>query len=251
VPPQGFHPRDYAALGDSYAAGEGLAPFEADSGDCHRSASAYPRLLAAQEGAALDFAACTGATVSDVLVQVASVDPAADLVTVMVGGNDLGFGRVVAHCLVDPQPCSSVDAEVESALTRLGPALEDLYRQIRARAPQARLLVVGYPQLVADPAQSNLDTCPSLASPLPGRRVDAADSRWLREKGVRLSTVIEGAAKAAGATYVDVVAGFAGHEACSADPWLTGVLLNDLQGSFHPTVAGQAALARLVTRALA
>ena len=65
-----------------------------------------------------------------------------------------------------------------------------------------------------------------------------------------MSTVIGDAAKAAGATYVDVAADFAGHEACSADPWLTGVVLTDLQGSFHPTAAGQAELARLVVRAL-
>lgn len=203
-------------------------------------------------GPQLTFLACTGATVADVLTaqQLGAVDPASDLVTITVGGNDLGFGEVVGHCLLDPQPCSSIDAQVEEALNRLGPALEDAYRQIRARAPAARLVVVGYPQLVADPATANVDTCPAMASPLPGRRVDAADARWLREKGARLSTVIGGAAKAAGATYVDVATDFAGHEACSADPWLTGVVLNDLGGSFHPTVSGQAELGRLVVRAL-
>lgn len=166
-----------------------------------------------------------------------------------MGGNDLGFVEVVAHCLLDPQPCSSLDAQVEASLDRLGPTLEDAYRQIKVRAPAARLVVVGYPQLVADPAKANLDTCPAMASPLPGRRVDAADGRWLREKGTRLSAVMAGAAKAAGATYVDVATDFAGHEACSADPWLTGVVLNDLRGSFHPTQAGQAELGRLVVRA--
>jgi len=200
----------------------------------------------------LTFLACTGATVADVLGarQLGALDPASDLVTVTVGGNDLGFGEVVAHCLLDTQPCSSIDAQVEASLDRLGPTLEDAYRQIRARAPAARLVVVGYPQLVADPAKADLDTCPATASPLPGRRIDAADGRWLRDEGTRLSAVIGGAAKAAGATYVDATAAFAGHEACSADPWLTGVVLNDLEGSFHPTAAGQAELSRLVVRAL-
>src|SRR5436190_1411556 len=45
-------PTRYAAVGDSYAAGEGLIPFEPDSGPCHRSASAYPRLVAAQQSSA-------------------------------------------------------------------------------------------------------------------------------------------------------------------------------------------------------
>jgi lysophospholipase L1-like esterase len=247
-----FRPKNYAALGDSYAAGEGLAPFDADSGPCHRSPSAYPRLVANQEGSALDFAPCTGATVSDVAGgQLPTVDANADLVTVTVGGNDLGFARVVATCLVAAPSCSTLDAEVEASLTALGPKLEDAYRQIKARAPQARLMVVGYPQLVADPAKVDLDACPALASPLPSRRIGADDGRWLREKGDRLSAVTAGAARSVGASYIDMTRAFAGHEACSADPWLTGVVLTDLQASFHPTVAGQVELARLVTGALA
>jgi lysophospholipase L1-like esterase len=182
---------------------------------------------------------------------VSTVDPASDLVTVTVGGNDVEFAKVVATCLLSPEPCSSLDGEVEASLTRLGPVLTDAYRQIRARATGARLLVVGYPQLVPDPTKADVDTCPALASPLPGRRVDAVDSRWLRDKGARLSAVISAAAKAAGATYVDVAADFAGHEACTPNPWLTGVVLTDLQGSCHPTAAGQAELARLVVGALA
>jgi lysophospholipase L1-like esterase len=247
-------PRIYAALGDSYAAGEGLPPFEADSGRCHRSPSAYPRLVAAQEGPTLDFVPCTGATVDAVVRtggQLDSVDHASDLVTVTVGGNDVGFATVVGDCVVDVDPCSHLDAQVEASLAKLGATLEAAYRQIKARAPGARLLVVGYPQVVADPSKVAYDNCAAVNTPIPGRRIDADDARWLRDKGARLSDVIGRAARAAGASYVDVAGDFAGHEACSADPWLTGVVLTDLMSSFHPTVAGQAELARLVTRALA
>lgn len=247
-------PRIYGALGDSYAAGEGLAPFEADSGNCHRSPQAYPRLVAAQEGSTLDFAPCTGATVDMVVRaggQLSTIDPQSDLVTVTVGGNDVGFAEVVGDCVIDADPCSHLDAQVEASLAALGPKLESAYRQIKAQAPKARVLVVGYPQVVADPAKVNFDNCPAVNTPLPGRKITADDATWLRQKGTRLAQVIEGAAKAAGASYVDVASDFAGHEACAADPWLTGVVLTDLKASFHPTVAGQAELARLVTRALA
>ncbi len=247
-------PRIYAALGDSYAAGEGLPPFEADSGSCHRSPSAYPRLVAAQEGSALAFAPCTGARVPDVVGppgQLASVDPTSDLVTVTIGGNDVGFASVVGECVVGAEPCSHLDAQVEASLAALEPTLEAAYRQIRARAPSARLLVVGYPQVVADPARVDLDTCPAVGTILPSRRITAEDARWLRAKGDRLSDVVSRAARAAGASYVDVSSDFAGHEACAPDPWLTGVVLTDLKSSFHPTAAGHAELARLVTRALA
>ena len=243
----------YAALGDSYASGEGLAPFEPDARGCHRSPLAYPRLVAAATGGPeLAFVACAGSTVADVLGtrQLGALDPASDLVTVMVGGNDAGFADVVGACVIDPTPCRGLDAEVEATLARLGPTLEDAYRRIQARVPGARVLVVGYPQLVADPATANVDTCPAVASPLPGLRVTADDARWLRDKGARLSAVLGGAAKAAGVQYVDVAAGFAGHEACSSDPWLSGVVLTDIAASFHPTAVGQAELARLVERVI-
>jgi lysophospholipase L1-like esterase len=249
-----LRPQRYVALGDSYASGEGLSPFEADSGECHRSPSAYPRLVAAGVGGPqLSFLACTGATVSDVLGagQLGAMDPKADLVTVTVGGNDAGFVPVVGSCVIEVAPCSSHDAAVRASLAGLGDTLEAAYRRIRARAPGARLLVVGYPQVVADPANVDFATCPAVASPLPGLRIDAADATWLREKGAELSDVVRRAAKAAGATYVDVAPAFAGHEACTADPWLTGVVLVDLKSSFHPTLAGQAELARLVTGAIA
>jgi lysophospholipase L1-like esterase len=251
LPP--LKPTIYAALGDSYAAGEGLPPFEPDAGACHRSPSAYPRVVAAEEGATLDFAACSGATVDDMLAngQLTSVDPASDLVTVTVGGNDVGFANVVGACAADTEPCRRLDAGVEAALGQLGPSLERAYRRIKARAPAARVVVVGYPQVVPDPAKVDLDGCPAVGTILAGRRITADDARWLREKGARLSDVVATAARSAGASYVDVAADFAGHEPCTADPWLTGVVLNDLKASFHPTVAGQAELARLVTKALA
>jgi len=247
---QPFHPRIYAAVGDSYAAGEGLPPFEADSGRCHRSPSAYPRVVAAQEDSTLGFTACTGATVADLNGQLQSVGPATDLITITVGGNDAGFATVVGDCLIATEPCSRLDAQVETALTQLAPALEAAYGRVKARAPKARLLVVGYPQVVADPSKVDIDGCPAVATPLPGRRITADDARWLRQKGDRLTEMIRTAAKAAGGSYVDVAGDFAGHEACSTEPWLTGVVLVDLKASFHPTVAGQAELARLVTAAL-
>lgn len=249
-----LRPQRYAALGDSYASGEGLRPFEADSGACHRSPVAYPRVTAAGVGGPqLTFLACTGATVADVVGagQLGAMDTAADLVTVTVGGNDAGFVSVVGECVIGADPCSRLDAQVEASLAGLGARLEAAYRQIRARAAKARLVVVGYPQVVADPATVDFTTCGAVASPLPGLRIDAADATWLRQKGAELSDVVRRSAKAAGATYVDVAADFAGHEACTADPWLTGVVIVDLKSSFHPTVAGQAELARLVSSALA
>lgn len=245
--------RRYSAVGDSYASGEGLSPFEADSGRCHRSPRSYPGVVAGQEHAVLSFVACTGATVPDVVGpggQIGSVDPDADLVTVTIGGNDAGFAIVVGDCVAGPVPCARLDGEINANLAKLEPTLEAAYRQLRQRAPHARLVVVGYPQVVADPATVDLDTCKAVGTPVVDRRITGDDARWMRDKGAQLSGVIAKAAQAAGARYVDVAAAFAGHEACSAQPWLSGFLLTDLEASFHPTATGQAELAKLVTRAV-
>ena len=121
---------------------------------------------------------------------------------------------------------------------------------MRARAPSARLVVVGYPQLVGDPDGAggiDVESCPSLVAPLGGGlRVDGNEVRWLREKGDRLAGVIRAAATAAGAVYVDSAAAFAGHEACTPEPWVAGIVVPQVALSFHPNAAGHEAMARLL-----
>jgi hypothetical protein len=104
----------YAALGDSYSSGEGLAPYEPGTDDpsqmntCHRSDEAYPQLLdsARQLGPTL-FAACSGAVTdnlinalnTDVPAQISEIPANVKTVTLTIGGNDAGFSSVVKKCL--------------------------------------------------------------------------------------------------------------------------------------------------------
>ena len=248
----------YLALGDSYTAGEGLPPFDTSTPGCHRSEVAFPRLVRVGTATDATSRACSGATTAEVLEreqhpgvgpQIDAVTPGTDLVTVTVGGNDLGFATVMSDCVFGRLPCSRLDAQVERALARLGPRLERLYGDVRRRAPDARLVVVGYPQLIADPDGHDVGSCPGLVGPLSGGlRIDAGEVRWLREKGDRLATVVRAAASSAGAAYVDSAAAFAGHEACTPDPWMSAVAVPEVALSFHPNAAGHAELARLVSR---
>ena len=56
----------YVALGDSYSSGVGTRSYISDGTSCQRSVYAYPALIAAAQGYALNFRACSGATVADV-----------------------------------------------------------------------------------------------------------------------------------------------------------------------------------------
>lgn len=78
----------YTALGDSYSSGVGTRTYYSDSGSCYRGPNAYPVKVAAQLGAPLTFAACSGARVADVQNQLGSLSTSTAFVTVSVGGNE-------------------------------------------------------------------------------------------------------------------------------------------------------------------
>ncbi len=238
----------YISLGDSFPAGVGLPD---SCGPCGRSPSAYPNLLARSTPLLPSLHACSGATTEDVLErarqpgegrQVDWLAPDTDVVTITIGGNDVGFARVVGACLSGGEPCSRLDREVDARIAALRVRLDAVNEEIRRRLPSARLLVVGYPQLVADPDEAKLQGCGDLG---------AEEARWLREEGEALDAAMRQSAEAAGARYVDAAGAFAGHEACSTDPWITGVVAGDIGASFHPNRAGHEALAGLVRAELA
>ena len=142
-------PLDYDALGDSFAAGVGVLP---NDGPCGRSQAAYAVQIDGRMKIDLDdFVACGGATTASLVSggQLAALDADTDLVTLTIGGNDIGWGTVVTACLggTDAQ-CAATVAASRAAITMLLPArLDSVYAQIRAGAPSAHVVVTGYPRL--------------------------------------------------------------------------------------------------------
>jgi lysophospholipase L1-like esterase len=247
----------YVSLGDSFPAGDGLA---GATGPCRRSPGAYPNLVAQRASLLPLLRACSGATTGDLLDRGRNPDEGrqldwlatdTDVVTLTVGGNDVGFGRVVGACLTGGTPCSRLDGDVDRSISSLEERLEAVNGEIRRRSPSARFLVVGYPHLVADPRDVDLAACREAGmSASPAARITADEAQWLREKGEALNDVMRRSAEVVGARYVEVTSAFAGHEVCAPAPWMTGVVEADIGASFHPNPAGHEALARLVTAVL-
>jgi lysophospholipase L1-like esterase len=222
----------YAALGDSYAAGVGAGAYDPVSAACHRSTRSYPELWRAANGPAdFLFAACDGATTADVeRDQVPRVPADATLVTLTVGGNDLGFGDAVIACL---QPlttdayCDSVLDESERRLREEIPGrLDTLYRALDAEAPAARVVVTGYPRMLG-----TADTC------LIGTAARRARFNALTDAA---DDLIERQAVKQGFRFADVRTAFDGHGVCrgGADEWIHPITL-PLWESYHPRAAGQ------------
>ena len=214
---------DYVALGDSYSAGVGAPGM---SGLCLRSEQGYPPLWAEEiDAGSFRTVACFGAETDDVrTLQTWALGPSTDVVTLSVGGNDVGFASTMLTCtLASVSSClDTVDEARRKIRDELPADLERTYAAVRDRAPSAEVLVLGYPRLFEESA------CPG--GPALAKRQalnDAADD---------LSAATAAAAREAGFRYVDVRGVFAGHGVCGSDPWINRAALS--VGAFHPNAAG-------------
>jgi lysophospholipase L1-like esterase len=219
----------YVALGDSYAAGVGAGAYDGDSGDCRRSTAAHPVLWAERNApASFTFVACLGAVTTDVLNdQLGALDSDTSLVTLSIGGNDAGFADTMETCVLrGTDACLSAVAAASGYIRDTLPGrLDAVYDAIGARAPDAEVVVLGYPRLY----ELNGD-CPLGIAEESRAAVNGASDL--------LGEVIGKRAADHGFTYGDVRAAFTGHEICSGDAWLHSVTW-PLDDSYHPTAAGQ------------
>jgi len=252
----------YVALGSSMAAGPGIGPRAAGAPRWSgRSARNYPHLVAERlnldPGRNFVDVTLSGATTAHALVdqqrgappQITALDGSETLVTVTIGGNDVGYvpllmaaalpvaarrlpllgGRISE--LLDREARDRALADVFDSLCAVGNAL-------RQRSPAARIFFVDYLTL--------LPPAGAPAPPLSG--ADAGVGRHVAETLERLT------ADAAAATGCEVVrAGEASrdHHAWSAEPWTTtparyGVPIPGRPAPLHPNAAGMRAVAGLV-----
>lgn len=222
---------NYVALGDSYASGTGTREYFEDSGECYRSPKAYAQLWADANGVdSFAFDACSGAVTDDVLAnQLGSLSADTTLVTISIGGNDIGFADVIQDCLLGTNDgCDAAVSEGEDkAQNELPAKLDATYAEIAAAAPNAEVVVVGYPQLNE----------PTGACGIPG--FSETKRQRINAGADVLSAVISERAEAAGFTYADARSAFEGHGVCSDSEWVNGPS-NPLRESFHPNVDGHA-----------
>jgi lysophospholipase L1-like esterase len=248
----------YVALGSSMAAGPGIRPRAAGapwwSG---RSARNYPHLVAEQLNLALVDVTFSGATTAHLLAdrqhgappQVTALDGSETLVTVTIGGNDVGYipllmaaslphaarrlpllgGRIAE--LLDPDARDRALAEVFDSLCAIG-------RALRQRAPGARVFFVDY--LTVLPADA------------PAPPLSAAEADLGRHVAATLERLTADAAAGTGCEVVRAAAASRHHHAWSTEPWTTrpGVPLPGRPAPLHPNGAGMRAVAELLLNRL-
>jgi lysophospholipase L1-like esterase len=251
----------YVALGDSYASGEGVTPFLPDSdralpqNRCHRSTRAYSQLLADSPGfpPAHEFWACSGARLGNFHPgqgqwrepgQLEHLNADTELVTLSVGGNDLQFALVVGACFLTRNCQDSLGAVARMLLQHTEERLADLYREVLSRAWRAQVYVIGYPRFVVDR--------PTTLCQLAGLSV--LEAHWLNREVTATDDALHGVVDQVADPrlhYVSTLDAFAGGEACGRTGSLVrGPVPLHPEFSFHPTAAGQAALAQRIKEAV-
>lgn len=246
----------YVALGDSYTAAP-LVPPTDTSTLCLRSEVNYPALVAeAMPGTVLTDVSCSGASTRDTTTrqvgrggsvppQFDALRPGTDLVTIGLGGNDENlFAGTLGNCVQvaahdpDGMPCTEAAAggrDLDRMLRRIRANVAAVVDGVQQRSPHARVLVIGYPQLI--PATGTCEDLP----------LATGDYPFARTINEGLADAVEGAADDAGVEFVDLWAPSAGHDICSEDPWINGrVTSAETALAYHPLAVEQQAVADLI-----
>lgn len=252
----------YVALGDSYTSAPSVGESTGPTG-CGQSENNYPHLVAAQLDLDLTDVSCGGAqtihvTEPQTVVGGGSVPPQADalgpetdLVTLGIGGNDDNYFAGLLTCVSqgaqdpDGSPCTEFIGSLgprEEALAGLRANVVDKVGAtidvVVERAPEARVLVVGYPHLA--PAEERCDQFP----------VAEGDVALVGELVELLSDAVRQAAQEHEVEYVDRYTPTEGHDACASDAWVAGASPTAPGVPFHPYAAEQEAAAAAVVEVI-
>jgi hypothetical protein len=272
----------YVALGDSYSSGEGAGQYgwnsQLPNDNCDRSPNAYGPLLDSDRALGpLTFVACSGAITADMFdpnhegninintnqpedPQLNALTADTKTVTLTMGGNDVGFGHVLAQCLfgeitslyhIGHAGCAHDTSLTETVYSRLR-ALEgtgsattpggekihsllSILEAIHSRASKAKIYLAGYPRLFGSfkgecgVGTIYVNNVPVIGYGAVAVKITGSDAAWLNQTGSLLMQVVNDAVASAQmegipVTAVDPNPEFASHRLCdTGTSWIFGV----------------------------
>jgi GDSL-like Lipase/Acylhydrolase family len=235
-------------MGDSYAAGTAAGNYYHEA--CYRSPNNYAHGVSAPGplGLAMDVTvvACHGAEIPHITgtyqgesPQIDSVNKDLDLVTISIGGNDLGFGPKLRVCATGD--CTGDGPLVTRAqLDSVKANLVTVYRKIRENMRgDARLVVLTYPRMLPKLTDER-PVCPTINNFLEWDEVVLIEEGWTDANFMLKSAVATARSQGIKVEILDVLNAFDQKDICSDDPYGAGFAVPDLMESFHPNAKGHA-----------
>ncbi|MGE5292301.1 MAG: SGNH/GDSL hydrolase family protein [Micromonosporaceae bacterium] len=255
----------YVSLGDSYTSGPLIPDQVGSPAGCLRSNHNFPSLVKAKLApSSFTDVSCQGADTTNMAgsegvplgtnpPQFNALKSGTSLVTIQIGGNDIGFADIVTSCaelsFTNPfsSPCKNkytsggID-HLAAAVSNAAPKVAAVLKGIHTRSPSARVLLVGYPVIL--PASGN--GCWPLVP------IAYGDVPYLRGIEIKLNQMLAKQAAANNATFVDTYTSSVGHDVCRlpGTKWVEGLVPTAPAAPFHPNASGEKGMAQQVVAAL-
>lgn len=242
-------PDTYVAMGDSYVAGPLIPNQSLQPLGCLRSSRNYPRLVhPAIDAERFRDVSCSGARTRDLHAaqdvtpgpanppQLDALDSMTKVVTVGIGGNDIGFSEIVQECATQSPVGPGCQAtyvrdgrdDLRERIAATAADIDAALAAIRARAPRAAVFLVGYPTILPHTGSG----CYPVVPILPG------DVAYLRGIARELNAMLEDRAAAAGVHYIDTARSSIGRDVCATVRWVEGLVPLAPAAPVHPNAAG-------------
>jgi lysophospholipase L1-like esterase len=254
--------QSYVALGDSFTAGP-LIPLQIPPFGCLKSSNNYPHLAAPDLGKPVfRDPSCSGAETEDMTQpqnvspdgpnppQFDSLDSGTRIVTIGIGGNDIGFSEIAQNCASPTNsgtPCQDTYVvngrdEMGARIAETAPKVAAVLRGIRSCARRADVYVVNYLPILPDQGPGCYPQIP----------VSDGDVPYVRSIQKRLNQMLAEQARANGATLVDAYTAGIGHDACKLPGirWVEPVVPVNAAAPVHPNLGGMIGASELLTAAL-
>ena len=249
-------PLEYVAMGDSYAAGPLIPNQSLSPLGCLRSDHNYAHLSASALGLALTDVSCSGATTANITqpqsttigtnpAQDSVLGPATNVVSLQMGGNDIGFTSILESCVTlwpfgspckdkyDPNGKDQLLARIYATAPKIAAGIQT----IKALAPHATVLVVGYGDILPS---SGIGCWPVMPFAF-------GDVSYLNTTEVELNAMLANVAGAYGATFVDTYTPSRAHNACTGSArWIEPIVPTTAAAPVHPNALGMQNFATVV-----
>jgi hypothetical protein len=267
----GLITQQYLALGDSYSSGEGAMDYYAGTdvaeNKCHLSTNSYAQKIITSLGyTSAHNVACSGAKSKNITTsaqystvptpnplgtwlpgmtaqnnKIALTQP--NVVTVGIGGNDIGFAQKIRRCVASiplNDTCYASYNERMQLIQEINNEYSTListYKSVKsATKPSAKIYTIGYPQIAKSGGNCGNNV-----------HLNAEEISLSNQLVNHLNYVIQNAALAAGVAYIDVSNAFSGHKLCETSQ--SNIAMNGLtygqetanvigNESFHPNQLG-------------
>lgn len=181
------------------------------------------------------------------------------LITLSIGGNDIGFSKIVSTCVSGTIDCYSSTQQRKQLVSIIQNTYQDLvttYTEVKSSSPQTKLYVIGYPQI----AKENGNCAKNVA--LSNKEI-AFSNKLISY----LNSVIKKASLEAGVVYIDTEDAFSGRRLCEVDSNLAaanGLTAGNTSGlpkeiayiignggplaqeSYHPNIIGHVMYAKVI-----